>query len=270
MRVFICTMEDPVYTLPFIQEIIEARRGDVVGVAVSQGNRLTLSKKRSKAGYLAALLLIMGPRHFAKNVFTTLRFKAQKRLAEATGWVRSPSILAFAEARGIPTFRVRSVNDPAFLEQLRALRPDVIINQAQNILKEDFLGIPALGVINRHNALLPRNRGRLTPFWVAYRQEPETGVSIHFVTEALDAGDIIVQERYAVTPEDNFNTIAAKNYTVAPRAMLEALDRLERGDFEPLPNDDERATYNTTPTLQEAARYRLSRLKRLFSKDHPR
>lgn len=265
MRIFICTMEDPVYTLPFIREIIEARRDDVVGVAISKGNRLTINKKRSKAGYILALLLIMGPWHFAKNVFTTLRFKVRKRFAEKTGWVASPSILAFAEARGIPTFRVRTVNDPAFLKQLRVLKPDVIINQAQNILKKDFLSIPSLGVINRHNALLPRNRGRLTPFWVAYREEPETGVSIHFVTEALDSGDIIVQERYVVSAQDDFNSLAEKNYVYAPKAMLKALDLLERGDLDVLPNDGEQATYNSTPTLREAADYRLNRIKRTFS-----
>ncbi len=265
MRIFICTMEDPVYTLPFIQEIIEARRDDVVGVAVSKGNRLTISKERSKARYILALLLIMGPWHFMRHTWTTLRFKVRKGLAARTGWVASPSILAFAEARGVPTFRVRTVNDPAFLEQLRALKPDVIINQAQNILKKEVLNIPTIGVLNRHNALLPRNRGRLTPFWVAHRGESETGVSIHFVTEALDAGDIIVQERYVVSAQDDFNSLAEKNYVYAPKAMLKALDLLERGGLEVLPNDDEQATYNSTPTLREAAHYRLNRIKRLFN-----
>jgi len=58
------------------------------------------------------------------------------------------------------------------------------------------LNIPKIGVLNRHNALLPKNRGRLTPFWVLYKGETETGVSIHFVTEDLDAGDIIVQKKF--------------------------------------------------------------------------
>lgn len=255
-------MEDPVYTLPFIKSIIDDREGEVVGVAVSKGDRFTITKGRSKKAYLLSLLLIMGPRHFFANVATTLRFKAKMRLAERTGWVESPSILAYAEARGIPTFRVATVNDPAFLDELRALQPDVIVNQAQNILKEEFLGIPTVGVLNRHNALLPRNRGRLTPFWVAYRGESETGVSIHFVTEAIDAGDIVVQKRFPVTSSDDFNSIAEENYRVAPIAMREALDRLEDGAYETIPNDDALATYNTTPTLRQAVRYRLGRIRR--------
>lgn len=70
---------------------------------------------------------------------------------------------------------------------------DLIINQNQNILKKELLSIPKIGVINRHNALLPKNMGRLTPFWVLYKGEKVSGVSIHFVTEELNAGDIIVQ-----------------------------------------------------------------------------
>lgn len=257
-------MEDPVFTQPFIQEIIEKRATDIVGVAVSKGNRLTLGKNRSKSAYLLSLFLIMGFLHFVKHAGKTLIFKARMWFSKYTRIIKSPSVLTFAAARGIPIFRVRTVNDPAFLDQLRSLQPDVIINQAQNILKSDILNIPRIGIINRHNALLPRNRGRLSPFWVAYRNEHETGVSIHFVTKALDAGDIIVQERFAVSSDDDFNSIAEKNYEIAPKAMLKALEMLESGDFELIPNDDEKATYNTTPTLKEAAQYRLDRIWKVF------
>lgn len=101
---------------------------------------------------------------------------------------------------------------------------DVIINQSQNILKDEILSIPRIGVINRHNSLLPKNRGRLTPFWVLYKGKKETGISIHFVTKQLDAGDITVQKRFPNEKKDNFNTIVKKNYELAPIDMLVALD----------------------------------------------
>src|SRR6056297_3998910 len=59
----------------------------------------------------------------------------------------------------------------------------------------------------RSGDLLPKNRGRLTPFWVLYKGEKETGVSIHFVTEGIDAGEIIVQKKFPITSKDTFNTI---------------------------------------------------------------
>lgn len=265
MKIFICTMEDPVYTLPFIKQIIEARRQDIVGVAVSNGNRLTIGKQRSRLVYMLSLLLIMGPRYFGRYAFITLSYKAGKLLAGRVPGMTSPSILRYAADLGIPTYDVRSVNDSYFLAELRRIKPDVIINQAQNILKRDFLSIPRLGVLNRHNALLPRNRGRLTPFWVAYRGERQTGVSIHFVEEGIDSGDILVQEQFAVSEQDTFNTIAEQNYSLATKAMLQALSLLESGSFQVIKNDNAAATYNTVPTFREALRYRLYRIGRCFN-----
>ena len=114
-------------------------------------------------------------------------------------------------------------------------------------------------MLNRHNALLPKNRGRLTPFWVIYKREKETGVSIHFVEESIDSGDIIVQKKFAVTPKDTFNTVVKKNYKIAGKVMLEALDILESGNYKLIPNDDEYATYNTIPSFKQAWNYRSKR-----------
>jgi len=175
---------------------------------------------------------------------------------------KDPAINGIAEAHGIKTWQIKTPNNKAFLEEIAKLNIDVIINQSQNILKSELLSIPKIGVINRHNALLPRNRGRLTPFWVLYQGEKETGVSIHFVTEELDAGEIIVQNKFAVEKNDNFNTIVKKNYQLAPIAMLEALDKLEKGETNFIENDKIHATYNSTPALKEAWHFKK---KRIFS-----
>jgi methionyl-tRNA formyltransferase len=175
------------------------------------------------------------------------------------GLASDPSILGYAHKKGIPVFDIKTPNSKVFRAQLELLKPDVVINQSQSIIKKELLGIPSIGVINRHNALLPKNRGRLTPFWVLYKNEIETGVSIHFVEEGIDSGAIIVQEKYTVLPNDTFNTIVKRNYQIAPKAMLKALDLLEKGFSNFLPNDDKLATYNSTPTLREALKYRFGR-----------
>ena len=109
MRIFICTMEEPVYTLQFIKDIITARRNDVIGLAVSKGDRLTIGKKRSKVVYLFSLLLIMGPIHFFKYSVLTLNFKFKKFLAEKIQIIQSPSILHYAERVGIKTFNIKTM-----------------------------------------------------------------------------------------------------------------------------------------------------------------
>lgn len=262
MRIFIITMDDPVQTKQFIKKIIDERKEDILGVAISKGDRLTLRKGKSKNEYLISLFLIMGPWYFMKNTSISLIHKFRKQLHKI-GFGIDPGILGYAAKNGIPVFKIKTPNSKKFREQLAKLHPDIIINQSQNIIKKELLQIPRIGVLNRHNALLPRNRGRLTPFWVLYKGEKDTGVSIHFVEEGLDSGDIIVQEKYPVTKKDTFNSLVKKNYEIAPVAMLKAINLLEKDFRDYIKNDDSNATYNSTPSLKEAWEYRKKRLFRI-------
>jgi len=264
VKVFVITMDDPVQTIPFIKKVIEARKNWIAGVAIVRGDRLTIRKKQSRLEYLVSLLLIMGIFHFLKNSFITLSYKVLKKFGWCSSKISQLTFKGWVELQGIPVMGYISANDTVLLDTLRELNVDVIINQSQAILKPELLSIPSIGVINRHNALLPKNRGRLTPFWVLYKNEKETGVSIHFVTDKLDAGDIIVQKRFEVLPSDTFNRLVRKNYSIAHVAMIEALDLLASGNYHLTPNSDNESTYNSTPRLIEAINYRLKRLKRNF------
>ena len=211
MRIFIITMDDPVQTKDFIEYIIQERNDDIVGLAVPSGDRLTLSKGKSKYAYVFSLFLIMwGPYHFCKNVFVTVWHKIKKKVNININYAKIPPLVGVAQKNNIPTYNISTPNSKKFRAELVKYKPDIIINQSQSIIKEDLLGIPTIGVLNRHNALLPKNRGRLTPFWVLYKEEKETGVSIHFVEEGLDSGDIVVQKKYIVTKKDNFNSLVKK------------------------------------------------------------
>ena len=171
---------------------------------------------------------------------------------------------SFAGKYNIPVDYTGDPNGKAYLEKLKTLSPDLIINQSQFIIKKGLLSIAPMGMINRHNALLPKNRGRLTPFWVLYNQEPETGVSIHFMDEGIDSGPIIVQKKFPVDRGESFRSLVRKNYYWAPLAMKEALEKIEKGDTNYLANPDVSATYNTIPTLRQAWEYRRSKLCKFF------
>ena len=267
MNIFIITMDDPVLTKSFISKIIENRYNDIVGLAVAKGDRLTIQKNKSRIEYLFSLLLIMGLPYFLKYSLISLVFKIRIKVNKIFPYFfNSPSVLTVAEKKGIKTWKINSPNNKKFLEEIKNINIDVIIHQSQNIIKSELLSIPKIGVINRHNALLPKNKGRLTPFWVLYKEEKETGVSIHFVTEKLDSGDIIIQEKFPISTNDNFNSVVKKNYEIAPKAMLKALDKLENGDKTYIKNDASFGTYNSTPNLMEAFDYRRKRImKKLFN-----
>ncbi len=261
MKIFIITMEDPILTIPFIKEIIINRQNDICGLAlVKKGNRLTTFNKQSKLSYIISLLIILGPFYFIENGFKLLMYKRKKQISELLKTIVSPDIISFCERRNIPSYVINNPNDAFFISELEKFKPDIIINQSQSIIKKKLLSVPEIGILNRHNALLPKNRGRLTPFWVKFKNEKETGVSIHFVTNKLDSGPIIVQKRFEVTPQMTIRQIVKKNYSLAPYAMLEAIEKLENGFKDFIDNNDEEATYNSIPTLKQAWEYRKRRL----------
>lgn len=263
MRIFILTMDDPLYTLPFIKQIIEAKKNSIVGLAVTKADRLTIGRGKSKFLYVMSLALIMGLPFFLRNTYVTILFKIRKKFSKYGFWP-SPSIINYARKEGIKTYELNNPNDDSFLPVLIQAKPDIIINQSQSILKARLLSIPTVGTLNRHNALLPKNRGRLTPFWVLYKNEKLTGVSIHFVEEGIDSGPIVLQEEYKICRKDSFRSLVIKNYKIAPKLMLKAISLLEKGNKEFIDNDDKKATYNTTPTLKEAWLYRKGRILGIF------
>lgn len=260
MKIHILTMEEPLYTLHFIEEIIDARHGDITGITIAKGGRLKIGKKRSKTSYITSLLLIMGPLFFTRNVLKTLSFKAQKKIP----FLKETGLRAIAEKYNIPVDYTGNPDSKEYLDKLKEVDPDVLINQSQFIIKKELLDIPKMGVLNRHNALLPKNRGRLTPFWVLYKKENETGVSIHLVDEGIDSGPIVVQKKFTISEKDTFKTVVEKNYELASGAILEALDLLENGYADFIENKDEEATYNPVPTLKQAFEFRKRRMWRGF------
>lgn len=267
MRIVILAMDDPLYINRFIRQIIDVKQNSIVGYFyVTKGNRMTIGKDKSKLTYLFSLLLIMGPIHFLLNSWKTICHKTRIILSRRLFFIASPLVVNYARAKGVKSFEVRNPNSKKSLAMLEELKPDIIINQSQSIIKQALLQIPKIGVINRHNALLPKNRGRLTPFWVLYKGEKETGVSIHFVEKSIDSGDIIVQKKYKLNKNDTFNTIVKRNYEIAGKATLEALDILESGSYSLIPNDDKYATYNTIPDMNHAWEFRKKRVLRCLSR----
>ena len=262
MRIFITTMDDPLVTNEFIKEIIRRKHREIVGLAVSKkhGQFKTRSVFKS-VQYIIALAIIAGPKEMTRNFVKSAAFKLKKKLSKVFKSVENPSIVAFAQKYGIPTWEVESVQDKRFIEILKEIKPDIIINQAQEILRKRFLSIPKICVLNRHNSLLPRYRGRLAPFWVLSRGETETGVTIHTVSEEIDAGAIVAQRKIKIEPGMDYVTLTRKCYAIAPELMIEAIEKLEKG-FVPEKMDMAKGEYFTTPTIMDAIRYRIMLRKR--------
>jgi methionyl-tRNA formyltransferase len=279
LKIFITASEEPLVINGFIEEIIKAKNPQIIGIGLIDGKSTIpqvsgkgRSKKEnspviiSKARNVLSLILIFGVIETIKNVVKVLYFKFSKIANGPIPFYPTKSIKYIAEKYGVPLNRFSTVNDNELIDLLNNLKPDIIINQAPGILRENFLGTAAIGVLNRHNALLPKNRGRFGPFWALYKQEQYTGVTIHFVVKELDAGKIIIQKQIKIAENETVSSLVKKCYSIAPLAMIEAIEKLESKEYELLPNPDEEATYNTNPTFGQVIELwkRSTKLNRLL------
>jgi methionyl-tRNA formyltransferase len=137
---------------------------------------------------------------------------------------------AIAAAAGVPVVQPESINTPDGLEQLRALRPDLMVVAAYGqILSKDVLGVPAVGTINVHASLLPKYRGAAPVAYAILNGETQTGVTIIKVTPGLDSGDMILQEAIDIAPDDTTGTLEARLAVLGAKLAGEAVRKYQAG-----------------------------------------
>ena len=149
-----------------------------------------------------------------------------------------------ARTAGVEVLEVENINALETRERLQAWAPDALLILGwSQLLKPPLLAVPRIGAIGSHPALLPRNRGRHPVIWQLLRGETESGLTLFWLDESADAGPILLQERFALTPEDDAGTFYAKMTDAAVRMLPEAV-RLLGTDRPPrLVQDPSQATY---------------------------
>ena len=144
----------------------------------------------------------------------------------------------------LPVLQPRSLQDPALAPQLKALGPELVIVVAYGrLLTQELLAVPALGFLNVHASLLPAYRGAAPINWALIRGERETGVTIQWVVHELDAGPIFLQERVPIMEEDNLGALSGKLAERGAGLLVQALERLRRGEAAREPQPQEGITY---------------------------
>ena len=249
MRIQVLTQEDAFY-IPRILDLLLEKRRDVVGVAIVPGEL--------RAGRALKFLRMMGVRDFALQVANLAWYRVMDLLSRVLPLPSSYSVASAARRARVPMSHVPRVNAPEFIASLRARGVDLLVSLAcPQKLSRELLAVPAHGAINLHGALLPRYQGIFPSFWVLAKGEPETGVTVHWMDEQLDHGDVLLQRTVAIEPRDTVHRLVLRSKVdVGRHALLEALDRIERGEAPRLPMDTAHATYFTYPDAAAVREFR--------------
>lgn len=145
---------------------------------------------------------------------------------------------------GIPVYQPVKVREEAFLQQLKALQPEVIVVAAfGQILSQKLLDLPAYGCVNIHASLLPKYRGAAPIQWAIMDGEKETGVTTMQMDAGIDTGDILEKLVVPIAPEETGGSLHDKLGAAGAQLILSTLDKLEKGILNPVPQEDEKSCY---------------------------
>lgn len=172
----------------------------------------------------------------------------------------------FAESAGIPVMTPERLSDQTVLETLRKTAPDLIVVASYGkILPKSILEVPGCGCVNIHASLLPKYRGAAPIRWAIAAGEPETGVTLIYMGEGLDDGDMIAQRRVPISSFVNAGASVYLKHELSPETrltrvlaeagaelLLEMLPRIADGTAPRIPQDEALATYTRKIAKEDA------------------
>jgi len=157
--------------------------------------------------------------------------------------LQSPPTKILALEHDIPVLQPASIRTEAFLEEIRMLRPELIVVTAYGkILPAALLNLPRLGTINVHGSLLPRYRGAAPIQWAVINGDTETGVTIMQMDEGMDTGDILLPLAVPISNDDTAGSMFTKLAELGGKALLEAIALLKEERLPPRKQDNRLAT----------------------------
>jgi methionyl-tRNA formyltransferase len=158
--------------------------------------------------------------------------------------VKLSPVKELALKNNLPVLQPERVRRPEFLEAFRQIKPDLAVVVAfGQIFSQALLDIPPHGFINVHSSLLPAYRGAAPINRAIINGETETGATIMQLDAGMDTGAILLQDRLAIAPDETAQGLHDRLARLGARLLGQSLDLLRRGLWQPMAQDNTRATY---------------------------
>ncbi len=158
--------------------------------------------------------------------------------------VQASPVKNLALLYGLPVYQPKKIRAKESVDELRKLTADVFVVAAfGQILSQEILDIPRYGCINVHASLLPKYRGAAPIQWAVINGDQYSGVTIQQMNAGVDTGDILYTRRYRLKEDETGESLFDALTILGGEALKEALKLLEKGELEPVPQDESEATY---------------------------
>jgi methionyl-tRNA formyltransferase len=158
--------------------------------------------------------------------------------------IEPPPIKAALGPNKLPVLQPKRIKAEEAVAEIRALAPEVIVVMAYGqILPRSVLEIPSIACLNLHASLLPRHRGAAPIQAAIVAGDRETGISVMYMDEGLDTGDVLLQKRIEIAADETGGSLHDRLAEIAPAALEEGLAALRDGTAPRVPQDSSLATY---------------------------
>lgn len=201
-------------------------------------------------------VLLIGRDSFGKDCLKALLEQGEDILGVITvpdraGQAKPNPTKEFATEAAIPLLLPSSLKDPKVTDWVKSRLPELIVLAfVTQIIPKGIIDIPKYKAINYHPSLLPRYRGGSAINWAIINGETETGVTIHYIDAGIDTGDIIIQERVPIYPEDTLASLYFERlYPLGVRMIAETVRMIGEGKAPRIKQDNSLASYQ--PVIQE-------------------
>jgi methionyl-tRNA formyltransferase len=253
MNIVFLTADEPIYLPRFFTRLLSRCAADTRAVFVVPSRYGKDSAFRMAKRYVAAF----GVFNLVRLLWRTAKAKLFCLLKVGRSRGVYHSVPAAAQAHGIHCELVQKVNAKDFLQRLRDMKTDVIVSvSCPQIFKKALIEVPPRGCLNMHGALLPKYRGIAPSFWMMAHGETRAGVTVFFVNEDIDAGDVIEVEAFDIHPDETLDTFIVRSKEIACEALLRAIRKVADGNVSTTPLDKEKGSYFGFPTREGYREFR--------------
>ena len=244
MKIVFLTTDDRIYLPAFFERVLDECGEHTAGVYVAP-----------------PLYRGQTPARAAWRYYRTFGLGAVARLVArlVRARLRRDSIAEVSKRYAVECSTVDDVNSPEFLERLKASAPDIVVSvSCPQIFKKDLIDLPSFGCLNIHGAILPHYRGVLPSFWMLANREKQAGVTIHFMNEKIDAGDVVGQRVFEILPEESLDAFIRRSKTIAADLFVDVLRKIENGTLTPQPLAAGEGSYYSWPDRDAVKRFRAA------------
>jgi len=170
--------------------------------------------------------------------------------------VAKQSIESVCRHESIAHRAVSDVNTPEFLNRLRREETELLISvSCPQIFRRPLIELPPRGILNIHGAILPHYRGVMPSFWMMANGETQAGVSIYFVNEKIDAGDLCGQQLFPTDGGESLDMFIRRSKRIAADLLLRTVDAVQAGTIERRPLDLAAGSYYSWPDAAAVRRF---------------